>query len=460
MDREAQLAKYYAGIADIVTKFLADCEKYIKPEAERLGYDPIHMYQKYITMRHYFSLRAQQMTAVAASEDAGWPVLLSGATVRRWAQDFVSVRAADEDEEGGDGEVRAHPPVVGPPARHRAHRTAKPTPPTTAVTLLTPRQAKIPYTFSPYRVGSHVTWLLHDEATAMKARKWIGENAEKKGEAAMTVESFRRFLSGTWDEQKGEWKEKGLLSDVLERHNKTRLSSSTAHSYLKRLGFSLQLRKQAVYVDGFDRPDVVEYRMETYLPRQVRTARPRRRALNRNKARERAPVHSTQRAAHRGRAQHARPRQRAATRAAAACACVQIEIERRSYLWVPQKWLEVAENWPTPDHHRTWVAEGSCTWLPKFHAPCNAIEYVWGNGKARNRETCDFKMSTLRRSAYRAMFSTEPETVRKYFRKARNYQGALREGADAFGVSKRVAGMKKDRYTSHRRPAASQFREE
>ena len=38
-----------------------------------------------------------------------------------------------------------------------------------------------------------------------------------------------------------------------------------------------------------------------------------------------------------------------------------------------------------------------CTFLPKFHAPCNAIEFVWGNGKKRNRQVCDFQMATLRR---------------------------------------------------------------
>ena len=100
---------------------------------------------------------------------------------------------------------------------------------------------------------------------------------------------------------------------------------------------------------------------------------------------------------------------------------------------------------------------GLCTWLPKFHAPCNAIEYVWGNGKKRNRKDCDFTMATLRTSAFRAMMLTEPATVRKYFRKARAYQQALRAGADAFSMHKDVAKIKKERYVSHRRPAPSQF---
>ena len=128
-----------------------------------------------------------------------------------------------------------------------------------------------------------------------------------------------------------------------------------------------------------------------------------------------------------------------------------------------------------------------CTWLPKFHAPCNAIEYIWGNGKKRNRKArrpppgcpsisppwlrwgahaypcarqeCDFTMATLRKSAFRCMMSTDPMFVRKSFRKARNFQGALRGGSDAFTMYKSVAKIKKERYVSHRRPAPSQFKD-
>ena len=28
-------------------------------------------------------------------------------------------------------------------------------------------------------------------------------------------------------------------------------------------------------------------------------------------------------------------------------------------------------------------------WLPKYHAPCNASEYFWGNGKKRFGQNCD-----------------------------------------------------------------------
>jgi|EP00966_Prymnesium_polylepis_P093681 hypothetical protein len=56
------------------------------------------------------------------------------------------------------------------------------------------------------------------------------------------------------------------------------------------------------------------------------------------------------------------------------------------------------------------------------------------------------------------MFLTEAEFVRKCFRKARNYQNALRHGATAFTMNKAVTSIKKERYVSHRRPAPSELR--
>ena len=82
---------------------------------------------------------------VWASEEAGWVVLVSGATVRRWAADFLSHREETLDS----------------------------------------TDAKRLYTFSPYRVGQHVQWLLANEVLAAKARKWIGQHAEVKGKANM-----------------------------------------------------------------------------------------------------------------------------------------------------------------------------------------------------------------------------------------------------------------------------------
>ena len=62
--------------------------------------------------------------------------------------------------------------------------------------------------------------MLSSEKLAAKARKWIGSHSERRGEANLSLESFAKYLSGTWDEKKAEWAEKGLLSDVLKAQGK------------------------------------------------------------------------------------------------------------------------------------------------------------------------------------------------------------------------------------------------
>ena len=69
-------------------------------EAERLGYNDLKLYQKYSTVRHYFSLRSQGCPKVHAGDDAGWGALTSGRTVRRWAGDYLSETTAECDDEG------------------------------------------------------------------------------------------------------------------------------------------------------------------------------------------------------------------------------------------------------------------------------------------------------------------------------------------------------------------------
>jgi len=111
----------------------------------------------------------------------------------------------------------------------------------------------------------------------------------------------------------------------------------------------------------------------------------------------------------------------------------------------------------------------------------------------------DYKMASLRTNAFTSVFTIEPELCRKYFRKAslacaprarrppsparappppppppstpptarpslrapswqaRLFQRALREGADAFSMHLSVVGMKKERHSSHRRAAPSQY---
>jgi hypothetical protein len=268
LKREQELFAESREHAQKLEAILANRETYLRPEAERLNIDTMHLQDKVTVLRLFFVYRSEGRGKVWASEEAGFVALIAGTTVRRWVSDWLSERLPSADEPEGK-----------------------------------PR-----FTFSPSRLGRHVTWLLSDEHLASKAHKWIGQHAEKKGGANMQVRDFCQYLSGTWDEDAGEWSEKGLLSDVLEAQGKHGLSERTALTYLHRLGYSYDLASKNVYCDGHDREDVVKFRNETYLP-QMR------------------------------------------------------EMQRRGYYWVPESWLEKAENWPSAQAHAEWVAGGK----PEVH---------------------------------------------------------------------------------------------
>ena len=68
---------------------MANAQRVIVPEAERLGYSEIHLYIKYQACRVYFAYRAQGHDAITASEEAVWPSMHSGSVVRAWANDFT-----------------------------------------------------------------------------------------------------------------------------------------------------------------------------------------------------------------------------------------------------------------------------------------------------------------------------------------------------------------------------------
>ena len=173
--KEGALAAKYKLLADRLAVLLADVEYLVKPEVVRLGYDSLHMYVKYCTVRTYFLHIAEGHSAVHAGELAGYAHLTSSSAVRTWARDYL--RSSTQATAGDDAP-----------------------------------EPKPPHTFSPYRVGGHVKWLLTDERLQAKVRKWIFQHAEVKGKACMDVEAFRRYLSGAWDEAKGGWAEEGPLS--------------------------------------------------------------------------------------------------------------------------------------------------------------------------------------------------------------------------------------------------------
>ena len=85
--------------------------------------------------------------------------------------------------------------------------------------------------------------------------------------------------------------------------------------------------------------------------------------------------------------------------------------------------------------------------IPKFHCELNPIERVWGQAKRYSRAYTNFTLPGLRRILPQALDSVSVTSIRKYFRKARDYEKAYREGHAA---GKEVENAVK-RYKSHRR---------
>ena len=89
--REAEARAFHTTLEDACKEAIANPEIIIKPEAERLRCDAVYLYSKYVAVRLYYAYRAAGHTAMGASDEGGWTVLVAGSTVRRWAADFASV---------------------------------------------------------------------------------------------------------------------------------------------------------------------------------------------------------------------------------------------------------------------------------------------------------------------------------------------------------------------------------
>ena len=88
-----------------------------------------------------------------------------------------------------------------------------------------------------------------------------------------------------------------------------------------------------------------------------------------------------------------------------------------------------------------------CIFLPKYHCELNPIERVWGQAKKYTREHCDYTSAGLQGTIVPALESVDIDLIRKYFRKARDYMRAYREGnTPGNGLEKKVK-----LYKSHRR---------
>ena len=66
--------------------------------------------------------------------------------------------------------------------------------------------------------------------------------------------------------------------------------------------------------------------------------------------------------------------------------------------------------------------------LPKFHCELNAIERVWAQAKIYCRAHTNFTLVKLRKIIYPTLDSVSVDFIRKFSRKARDYEQAYREG--------------------------------
>jgi hypothetical protein len=69
--------------------------------------------------------------------------------------------------------------------------------------------------------------------------------------------------------------------------------------------------------------------------------------------------------------------------------------------------------------------------LPKFHCELNPIERVWAQAKVYCRAYTNFTLIRLRQIMHPALDSVTVDNIRKFARKARDYEQAYREGHKA-----------------------------
>lgn len=95
-----------------------------------------------------------------------------------------------------------------------------------------------------------ITSCLYDDDVERSARTWLGQR--KLG--TVTPGSFRDALN------------KGILPH-LNILLKKPLCNRTARRWLVKLGYRQTVLRKGIYMDGHERPDVVKYRNESYLPK-------------------------------------------------------------------------------------------------------------------------------------------------------------------------------------------------
>ena len=85
--------------------------------------------------------------------------------------------------------------------------------------------------------------------------------------------------------------------------------------------------------------------------------------------------------------------------------------------------------------------------IPKFHCELNPIERVWAQSKKYTQANCDYSFKGLEETIEPALGSVSLDSVRKFFRKMRDYLRGYREGISIGPLMD--AALKK--YKSHRK---------
>ena len=96
-----------------------------------------------------------------------------------------------------------------------------------------------------------VVW--QNEDMNKKARKYVQENAVKKGKPNLTAISFCQWVN-----------ECLLVVEPLEPGYPRRITVETARKWLLALGFSVMEHKKGAYVDGHERDNVVQNRKSSF----------------------------------------------------------------------------------------------------------------------------------------------------------------------------------------------------
>ena len=102
---------------------------------------------------------------------------------------------------------------------------------------------------------SGVLWT--NEQLNKKASRYIRENAAKKGASNLTAGSFCQWVN-----------EELLPNATLEPGFPRKVGVETARKWMHEMGFQVLTSKKGSFVDGHERPDVVEYR-KRFLRRMV-----------------------------------------------------------------------------------------------------------------------------------------------------------------------------------------------